>query len=238
MDELRKEFEYLLGYKPHHRLWEAKLREKIEQAKAKSVIPVVVDVPAPPIEPLTIEDWITVPSDNRTPEQIEEDIITNAIKTVPEFIPEPEEIRVSDEQYEKIKETQSENPLMTAMTMLLNSQSQTNELLKQMNDKLGSQSNVPVEQLVTPPEALKNLTQAQLDSPLPSRKIFKILILKIDLQATDWGQERSETWQIFQTREEAEEFWKKYAPWLTTDWAPRYRIYHETIILPSNQKLS
>lgn len=131
MEKLRKEFEELLGYKPHRKMGEAKLKEKIEEFKERNSIPdplpkdVVEVVEAPEIDP--IEDIA-----EKTPEQIEDEIIAEAAKTVPEFIPEPEKIDVTEEDAKKIQETVSDNPLLTAMNLLLTSQSKTNDLLEKL----------------------------------------------------------------------------------------------------------
>lgn len=317
MEELRLEFERILGYKPHHKLWEEKMKSTIaaylvknpDAINNKSVAlepkPVasksedksaVVEVEATPIDPVTPEEteeerlnreemeeaekineenksdieqppfdptgwigeawsmippkewlwapiapedmeWVTwelVIPDTRTPEQMEQDAINEAMWTVPEFIPTPEKPEVTEEEAKKITETASDNPLMTAMAMLLTSQAKTNELLAQMNEKMHAQ--VPVWNMVTPPDAIRNLTEAQESSPLRTKKIYKVQMLKMDLQASDGWQDRSESGQIFNTQEEAEEFGKKYGPWLTPNWSNRYRIYHESIVLASDQK--
>lgn len=262
MEELRKEFEELLGYKPHHKLWEAKLREAIDAMKIKQPKTKIIDMEAPPIDPIpsgevlgmipNANKWFDATGgatiavdpgrpgwdesvetiiDTRTPEQIEQDIIDEAAKTVPEFMPEPKKIEVTDEEFEKIKNTPSENPLMTAMAMLLESQTKTNELLKDMADSLKNKTEIAW--VTTPIEALKNLTQAQQEAPMRQKKIYKVLILKADLQATDGGEDRSEAGQRFNTEEEATAFGKQYAWGLTPDGKQRYRIYHESIILPS-----
>jgi hypothetical protein len=124
--------------------------------------------------------------------------------------------------------------LMAAMTLLLQSNMKTNELLQQMNEKM--QWTWPIKDVITPTEALENLTKAQQDAPLASIKRYKVQILKMDLQATDGWQDRSESGQIFNSEEEAIEFGKKYAVGLTPNWLPRYRVYHESIVLPSNRE--
>jgi len=280
MDELRLEFEKLLWYKPHHKMWEAKLRATIEAYKSKH--PVVV-VEAPPIDPMVITPTVDSPAgwikpdimivddpniafdptgwevpastfenidpivksedvpvttmetiDTRTPEQIEADIIKEAMWTVQEFIPEPEKMVITEEVAKEMQETVSDNPLMAAMTLLLQSNMKTNELLQQMNEKMAG--TWPIKDVITPTEALENLTKAQQDAPLATLKRYKVQILKMDLQATDGWQDRSESGQIFNSEEEATEFGKKYAPLLTPNGLPRYRIYHESIVLPSNRE--
>lgn len=181
MTDVRKEFEKLLGYKPHWKMGDEKMQSLMDAYLKKHPNP-VVEVEAPPLEPSQL-DTPVVP-DTRTPEQIEQDIINEAAASVPEFIPVPEKVEVTEEKAKEMAETVSDNPLMTAMAMLLTSQTRTNELLEQMNKNL--QNNiVPIDQRVTPPEALKNLTEAQEKAPLTTQKRFKVLILRADLTASD-----------------------------------------------------
>ena len=265
MDELRKEYEELIGHKPHHFLWEKKMREQMAEFRERNPL---VEMNAPPIDPVTwvdpAKEWedvwtvngevfhnvtkeelAAVPGnveivspkdivDPRTPEQIEEDIIKEAVGTVPEFIPEPWEVEVSEEDIEKAKKENPENPLMAAMALLLNSSVRTNDLLEKLNKNI-EQNNLPFEERVSPPEAIRKLREAEANTPLKTKKIYKVQILRADLTATDWWLDRSESNQIFQTEAEAEEFGKKYGHWQTADGKQRYRVYHESIVLPTPQ---
>ena len=142
------------------------------------------EVEIPPIEPEDSEILLGKIV-NLKPEEIDEKIIREATESVEDFMPVPGKIEITDEMAKKIKDQVSDNPLMTAMTMLLESQSKTNHLLTEMNTNLKQTRSADIEGKITPPEAIENLARASVEAPLRSRKIYKIQILKTELSATD-----------------------------------------------------
>ena len=137
---------------------------------------------------------------------------------------------LTKEEQEEFYNPKTPDPLMVlaqAMKTMAENNQKTVEALTKINEKLDTSQTTEIAQTTSIDEARQNLVNSE---PLFYGKIFKISYLKHDLSHNDWGQERGQDPDQFETEQAATEHWfKKY-------WTGKFRIYYISVAQSKNKK--